>query len=505
LKKILLMILDGFGIATDTNTAFNAIAAAATPCLDSIQQNYPTGQLYASEQHLGLPAGQFGNSEVGHLTIGAGRVVKQSSTIIDEAIATGTFATNPALQLVSARCTNGVLHLMGLCSDGGVHAQQRHLLELIRISHEMLHIKRIYLHIWLDGRDTAPQSAVQFVGQLMKFLQQYPKASIATICGRYYAMDRDTRFERTALAYQVITQAQTQQHFTDPIAAIKAAYNDNINDEFILPMSAIGYAGMQDADSMICSNYRADRVIQLISALILPDFTAFSRPFTISNCLTMTHYTDNLPCLVSYPRQPIINSLGECLSQHDLRQLRIAETEKYPHISYFFNGGQHAAFIGEDRTLVPSPKVATYNLCPAMSLPTVAAKLQLAIKSNKYDFIVTNFANGDMVGHTGDFAATVQAVECLDQYIGEVVNTMLSCNGEVLIIADHGNCEAMYDLTQDQPHTQHTLNPVPIIYIGRSGIIAEGGSLADVAPTILALLGLPQPLEMTGKNLITLV
>ena len=504
MKKVLLIILDGFGIRK--NDDFNAIAAARKPNLTNYLQNYAFGEIYASEQHVGLPSGQFGNSEVGHLNLGAGRIVRQDITKIDHAIATGEFYTNQVLNDACWACSSGNLHILGLLSDGGVHAHQKHIYELIKLAATIPAVKQIYVHAFLDGRDTPPQSAKLYIQQLEDVLQDYPQAAIATICGRYYAMDRDNRWERIKLAYAAISQAQGAHQYSSPLAAIEGAYAEQINDEFIQPAIFKAYPGIASGDAVIFANYRSDRALQLSTALVSHDFKHFTQAdFNLAAFVTMTRYSDQLACPVAFPPAKISNTLGEYISSLGLKQLRIAETEKYPHITYFFNGGESTPFKNETRILINSPQeVATYDLKPEMSLPEVASQLVSAIQSDEYDLIISNFANGDMVGHTGNYAASIQAVEALDKYVGIVVEAMLARGGEVLLVADHGNCEEMFDYKAQQPHTQHTTNLVPCIYIGRKATITSGGALQDVAPTLLAMLGVAKPDEMTGNSLINL-
>lgn len=502
MQKALLLILDGFGIRSDDD--FNAVAGAAKPNLTKYMQNYTFGKINASEQYVGLPKGQFGNSEVGHLNLGAGRVVRQDITKIDYAIETGEFYTNPAFLAAFAATSTNTVHIFGLLSDGGVHAHQNHIYELIKLASAATNIQQIWVHVFLDGRDTPPQSAKHFILQLEAVLASNPKAKIATVAGRYYAMDRDKRWERVELAYQALVNAQGASSFINPCAAIDGAYAEGINDEFVKPAIFNNYRGINSGDSIIFANYRSDRAAQLSEVFIGKDFTGFVRKdLQLANFVSMTRYNDKLECDVAYPPATIVNTLGEYVSSLGLKQLRIAETEKYPHVTYFFNGGEQQPFANETRILVNSPKeVATYDLKPEMSLPEVASKLVEAIQSAEYDLIISNFANGDMVGHTGNYTASIKAVEALDLYVGQVVEAMLVAGGEVLIVADHGNCEQMFDYDSQQPHTQHTTNLVPCIYIGRKASVRDGGALEDVAPTLLQMMGVAQPAEMTGKSLV---
>lgn len=503
MKKALLLILDGFGIRN--NDDFNAVSGAAKPNLTKYMQEFAFGKIQASEQAVGLPKGQFGNSEVGHLNLGAGRIVRQDITKIDYEIETGDFYKNPAFLEAFAETSTKTLHIMGLLSTGGVHSHQKHIYELIKLASQSENLERIWIHAFLDGRDTPPQSAKGFIAQLEAVLVDYPKAKIATVTGRYYAMDRDKRWDRVELTYNSLVHATGITTFATPTDAVSSAYAEGITDEFVKPAIFNSYTGMHDGDSVIFANFRSDRAVQLTDVFVGKDFSGFARSdIKFARYVSMTRYNDKLQCLVAYPPTSIKNTLGEYISSLGLKQLRIAETEKYPHVTYFFNGGEQQPFVGEERILIDSPKeVATYDQKPEMSLPEVAEKLVAAINSNKYDIIMSNFANGDMVGHTGNYAASVSAVEALDKYVGEVVEAMRAQGGEVLIVADHGNCEEMFDYDSNQPHTQHTTNLVPCIYIGRSATVRENGALEDVAPTLLQIMGLPQPKDMTGTTLLT--
>lgn len=502
-KKVLLIILDGFGISPDMQ--FNAVKNAKMPNYDAYVKNYALGEIATSGSAVGLPDGQFGNSEVGHLNIGAGRVVRQDISRINHAIETKEFFNNKAFTNAVEKSSGANLHIMGLLSDGGVHSHISHLFALIKLVGNNENIKNVWLHLFLDGRDTPPKSALFYISQLQDYIKNYPKVKIATCSGRYYAMDRDKRYERIKLSYDAITIASSDESvYENIVEVINNAYLNGINDEFIKPHVLAGYAGIMSGDGVIFANFRADRAIQLTDALANPKFKEFPlHPQKLSAFVTMTSYEPRFNVLVAFPYEPIQNTLGEYISSLGLKQLRVAETEKYPHVTYFFNGGQKQPSVGEDWVLVSSPRdVATYDEKPQMSLPEVTDKLIDAIKLNQYDIIVTNFANGDMVGHTGSFDAAIKAVEALDFALGRVVPEMLNHNGEVLIIADHGNCEEMFDFKSNQPHTQHTTNLVPCLYIGRPAHIVNGGALKDVAPTVLTICGLSKPKEMTGNNLI---
>ncbi|MCC2625131.1 MAG: 2,3-bisphosphoglycerate-independent phosphoglycerate mutase [Burkholderiales bacterium] len=501
-KKALLIILDGFGIRNDKE--YNAISAANTPNWDYYTGKYAFGSIDASSFAVGLPKGQFGNSEVGHLNIGAGRVVHQDISRIDFAIEDESFGTIEAFNLAFDSAKSGNLHIMGLLSDGGVHSHINHILALIDLANNAANINQVWVHIFLDGRDTPPQSAIAFLERLLGHTIRFPKVKIATCSGRYYAMDRDKRYERLKLAYDAIIFAKSDTTTSDVIDAVKQSYKNGVNDEFVMPMVMSGYSGVQDGDSVIFANFRSDRAIQLTDAMTNPQFSFFAtKKIKFGSFVTMTEYDPKLLVKVAFPKGIVANTLGEYISGLGLKQLHIAETEKYPHVTYFFNGGKKGASPGEDWILVNSPRdVATYDEKPEMSLPEVTEKLITAIESEKYEFIVTNFANGDMVGHSGNFNAAVKAVEALDVALGKIIPVMLKHDGEVLVVADHGNCEIMFDKETGQGHTQHTTNLVPCLYIGRSASIMPNGALKDVAPTILKILGIVQPPEMSGHNLI---
>jgi 2,3-bisphosphoglycerate-independent phosphoglycerate mutase len=499
---VLLLILDGFGFRTEGDD--NAILHARMPNWIALRKNYAFGTIEASEQHVGLPKGQFGNSEVGHLNIGAGRIVQQDISRIDCDIEAGTFGDNLVLQDLFARTGDGTLHVMGLLSDGGVHSHENHIHALLHAA-QQAGVKRIAMHAFLDGRDTPPQSARIYIERLEAVLAGIPQARIASMTGRYWAMDRDKRWERVVTAYRLLVDGNGEFHADNALAGLDAAYARGENDEFVKPTSIGDKTVMADGDTVLFMNFRADRARQLVSALTRPDFDGFKeRQPAFAGFATLTRYGEEFPQPVLYGPQTIHNGLGEYLSGLGLHQLRIAETEKYPHVTYFFNGGEEQPYPGEDRILVPSPKVATYDLQPEMSAPQVATHIEEAIASGKYDAIICNFANGDMVGHTGNFDAAVRAVEALDECVGRCVRAMQAAGGEIVITADHGNCENMYDAENDQPHTQHTTNKVPFLYIGRRATIRDGGALRDIAPSLLAVMGLGQPDEMTGKSLIDL-
>ncbi len=504
-KKVLLIILDGFGLRE--NKDYNAIANAVMPNWDYYTKKYAFGAIDASATAVGLPPLQFGNSEVGHLNIGAGRIVQQDITRIDEAIANGSFYTNSVFINALKKTTTGNIHILGLLSDGGVHSHINHILALIKLASDDINIKKVWLHIFLDGRDTPPQSATKYIEELQDYIMQFSKVQIATVSGRYYAMDRDKRYDRLQLAYSAIVLGKSTYTAQGILLALTDEYNAQINDEFVRPYVIDGYRGFNNGDSIIFANFRSDRAIQLTDAIISKEFDHFERsPIQLANFVTMTNYDNRFNVAVAFPPNTINNTLGEYIAKLGLHQLRIAETEIYPHITFFFNGGRKEPYQNEERILIDSPRdVATYDLKPQMSLPEVSNKLVDAINSNKYDFIITNFANGDMVGHSGNLAAAIKAVEAVDEALGKVVKAMQDNGGEVLVIADHGNCEEMFDYEAKQPHTQHTTNFVPCLYIGKPAKIIAGGALKDVAPTLLAMSGLEKPQEMTGHSLIEFI
>ena len=505
---VVLTILDGWGIAEPSPT--NAVSVAATPNMDRLSGSYPMTTLTAHNGLVGLPEGQMGNSEVGHLNIGAGRIVYQDFTRIDLAAERGEFAANPVLAGVmdAVSGTGGRLHLCGLLSDGGVHSHIRHLIALLEVAAAQGLGERVFVHAFMDGRDTPPSSGISYMEELVGAMARTGCGRVATVSGRYWAMDRDKRWDRVARAWAALVHGEGATA-SDPVELVRAAYERGETDEFIAPTVLVDENGrplatIADGDAILFFNFRADRVRELCHAFGDAEFTGFAtgpRPH-LAQLATMTEYEAEFTFPVAFPPVTLTRILGEEVSRHGRRQLRIAETEKYAHVTYFFNGGVETPYPGEDRVLVPSPKVATYDLQPEMSAREVTDKLVEAIQSRRYDAIVCNYANGDMVGHTGNLEAATRAVEVLDECIGRIVEAMRGIGGEVLITADHGNAETMRDPESHQPHTAHTLNLVPLLYIGRKARIADGGSLQDVAPTLLAMMGLPQPADMTGRPLI---
>ena len=509
-RPVVLVILDGFGVRPPA--ADHAITNARMPHWTRLLATCPHTTIDASELRVGLPAGQMGNSEVGHLNIGAGRVVYQDFTRIDQAIATGEFARNPVLAaaVAAARERGAALHVLGLLSPGGVHSHERQIAAMVELA-AAGGVRSLAVHAFLDGRDTPPRSALPSLAAMDAVCGRHPGARIASITGRYYAMDRDQRWERVAPAYALLVDGQAPYAAPSASQALEQAYERGESDEFVQATAILDAAGhptrMADGDVVVFMNFRADRARQMTRALTDPAFTGFARPRVpkLAAYVCLTSYGEEFARLpVAFPPQTLANSFGEYIAGKGLTQLRIAETEKYAHVTYFFNGGVEQVYPGEDRILVPSPKVATYDQKPEMSAPEVTDRLVAAIESRKYDAIVCNYANGDMVGHTGNYEAAIKAVETLDACLGRVVAAARGVGGEVLITADHGNAEMMHDPATGQAHTAHTLNRVPFVYVGRPATVAGDGALQDLAPTMLALMGLPKPAEMTGSSLVHL-
>jgi 2,3-bisphosphoglycerate-independent phosphoglycerate mutase len=498
---VMLVILDGWGWREDP--ADNAVRQAHTPTFNRLWETCPHALLRASGEDVGLPRGQMGNSEVGHLNIGAGRRVLQELPRINAAIADGEIGRAPALLALIERLrqTAGTCHLMGLASPGGVHSHQDHAVALAKIL-AGANVPTV-VHAFTDGRDTPPRSADEHISRLTELLP--PSIAIATVCGRYYAMDRDNRWERVAKAYDAIATADGR-HFLDARAVLADAYTYEIGDEFVVPTVVGSYGGMRDGDGLLCFNFRADRVREILTALLDHEFSGFERRrvIRIAVALGMTQYSDKLDALMHtiFPPPTLTNMLGQVVADAGRTQLRMAETEKYPHVTYFLNGGEETPYPGEDRILVPSPRVATYDLKPEMSAPELTDKAVTAIVSGKYDLIVLNYANPDMVGHTGNLSAAIRAVEAVDTGLGRLAEAMRSVEGALLITADHGNCEMMRDPETGRPHTAHTTNPVPVLLMRSGSAALADGRLADIAPTLLELLCLPKPAEMTGTSLL---
>jgi 2,3-bisphosphoglycerate-independent phosphoglycerate mutase len=500
-KPVLLLILDGWGHRSDRT--HNAIALAKTPNWTRLLAECPHTLVETHGAHVGLPDGQMGNSEVGHMNIGAGRVVYQDLTRIDRDLESGAFFANPALVgACDAVKDGGTLHVLGLVSPGGVHSSERHIRALLELAARR-GVPRVAVHAFLDGRDTPPQSAAPSLRALENACQRLGNARIASVCGRYYAMDRDKRWERVERAWRAISEADANFHAGDALVALDVAYARGETDEFVKPTVIDGGVRVEDGDAIVFMNFRADRARQLSHAFVDPGFDGFARPRQprLAAFVTLTEYEQGLAATaVGYPPQSLGNSLGEYLASLGLRQLRIAETEKYAHVTFFFSGGREAPFAGEQRILVPSPKVATYDLKPEMSCPEVTTRLVEAIGSGTFDFIVCNLANPDMVGHTGIESAAIKAVETVDWALGELARAIHAAGGEMLVTADHGNVEQMV-ADDGVAHTQHTVGPVPLVYLGRPAML-KPGALSDLAPTVLALMGLPQPVEMTGHSLV---
>jgi 2,3-bisphosphoglycerate-independent phosphoglycerate mutase len=502
-----LIILDGWGYREDET--HNAIAQANLPHWRHLLSSYPNTLISGSGVDVGLPEAQMGNSEVGHMNIGAGRVVYQDLTRINQAIKTGEFRENPVLKqaLTHCRTADKSLHILGLLSPGGVHSEQSQIAALCSWAKEA-GLSRIYLHAFLDGRDTPPKSAAEPLKTLENCLAGEPEHRIASLIGRFYSMDRDKRWDRVQSAYDLLTSAKCEHQADDAQAALTAAYDRSETDEFVTATVIGTPAPIQNGDAVVFMNFRADRARELTQAFTDPEFDGFTRAAQpeLAHFITLTEYAADLQAEVAFPPDALSDTLGEILSKHNLKQLRISETEKYAHVTFFLNGGVETVFPGEDRILVPSPKeVRTYDEKPEMSAPEVTDKLVEAIKSGTYAGIICNFANSDMVGHTGNFAAAVKAVECVDACLKRITDALNEVGGQCLITADHGNAEMMVNPETGQPHTAHTCEPVPLIYVGPQQLeLTEGGVLADVAPTLLNLMGLSQPEAMTGRTLATL-
>jgi 2,3-bisphosphoglycerate-independent phosphoglycerate mutase len=505
-KPLVLIILDGFGHSD--NPESNAIMAANTPVYDHLRATQPNGLISGSGMDVGLPDGQMGNSEVGHMNLGAGRVVYQDFTRVTKAIRDGEFFDNPTITAAVDKAVSAgkAVHIFGLLSDGGVHSHQDHLVAMAELAAQR-GAERIYLHAFLDGRDTPPKSAQPSIERLDATFAKLGKGRIASLIGRYFAMDRDNRWDRVEQAYQLLADGNGQFNAATAVEGLNAAYARGESDEFVKATTIGEPVQMADGDAVVFMNFRADRARELTRAFVEPGFKEFERPRVpqLAEFVMLTQYAASIPTPSAYKPQALTNVLGEYLANHGKTQLRIAETEKYAHVTFFFSGGREEPFAGEERILIPSPNVATYDLQPQMSAPEVTDNIVDAIENQRYDVIIVNYANGDMVGHTGVFSAAVAAVECLDSCVGRIVAALDKVGGEALITADHGNVEQMADQSTGQAHTAHTCEPVPLIYVGkRPATIRPGAVLADVAPTLLTLMGLPIPSEMTGTSIVEL-
>ena len=499
-KPLVLMILDGFGYNPEDYG--NAIHAAEKKNIDRIFSSNPKTLIGASGMDVGLPDGQMGNSEVGHTNIGAGRIVYQELTRITKSIADGDFFSNEAFQSAVDNCKkNGsALHLMGLLSDGGVHSHNGHLYGLLELAKKS-GLEKVYVHCFMDGRDVPPTSGKDFIAELENKLKEIGVGKIATVMGRYYAMDRDNRWERVGKAYDAMVKGEGNQN-ASPVDTMEKSYADGVTDEFVVPTVCDQNGKISANDSVIFFNFRPDRAREITRTLVDPEFTGFERELFPLTFVCMTQYDATMPNVqVAFKPQSLKNTFGEYISNKGLKQLRIAETEKYAHVTFFFNGGVEKTYEGEDRALINSPKVATYDLQPQMSAYEVTDELLSRIESDKYDVIILNYANCDMVGHTGVFDAAKTAVEAVDTCLGRTIDALLSKGGTALVTADHGNADQMYEV-DGSPFTAHTTNPVPLILVGNQGALREGGRLADLAPTMLDILGLTKPAEMTGQSLL---
>ena len=505
-KPMMLMILDGFGI--NENKKANAIELANTPNIDKLMKTWPTTQIHTSGLDVGLPEGQMGNSEVGHTNIGAGRIVYQDLTRITKSIEEGDFFSIKELTEAIENCKkhNSKLHIMGLLSDGGVHSHIRHLAALLELA-KRKDFENVYVHCFLDGRDTPPASGESYIMKLQEKMKEKGVGKIASISGRFYAMDRDKRWERVSKAYDALVNGEGEKA-TSAITAIESSYQQEILDEFVVPTVICNsnnepLATIQNHDSVIFFNFRPDRAREITRSLVDPEFNGFKvKPLNLYY-VCFTQYDETIPNVhIAFRPESLKNTFGEYISHKGLKQLRIAETEKYAHVTFFFNGGEEKQYPGEDRILVPSPKVETYDMQPEMSAVEVTNKVVEAIQSDKYDCIILNYANPDMVGHTGNLEAAIKAIETIDDCVAKVVNAVEEKGGIIIMTADHGNAEQMIDYKTGEPHTAHTTNPVPLVLIGVEGVKLKEGKLADLAPTMLELMEIEKPEEMTGKSLI---
>ena len=505
-KPIMLMILDGFGINEKEDG--NAVKLANTPNIDKLMKKYQTTKIYTSGLKVGLPDGQMGNSELGHTNIGAGRIVYQELTKITKSIEDGDFFAIPEFIEAIENCKkyNSKLHILGLVSDGGVHSHIRHLYGLLEMA-KRRDFENVYVHCFLDGRDTPPASAEGYITDLEEKMKEKGIGKIASISGRYYAMDRDKRWERVKKCYDALVKGEGNKYASATIA-IENSYQKEVFDEFVEPTVICNgetpIATIGEHDSVIFFNFRPDRAREITRAIVDPKFDGFETKKMETYFVCFTNYDETMPNVkIAFKKEPLVNTFGEVVSKNGLKQLRIAETEKYAHVTFFFNGGEEKQYPGEDRILVPSPKVATYDLQPEMSAPIVTEKVVEAINEDKYNAIILNFANPDMVGHTGSLPAAIKAVETIDECVQKVVDAMLAHNGTILITADHGNCEQMIDYKTGEPHTAHTTNPVPLILVTNDETLkVKSGKLADLAPTMLEILGIEKPEEMTGESIL---
>ena len=506
-KVTMLMILDGFG--DNKNKDGNAIKLANTPNIDKLMKKYPNTDIFTSGLHVGLPEGQMGNSEVGHTNIGAGRIVYQELTRITKSIEDGDFFSNPEFIAAIENCKkyNSKLHILGLVSDGGVHSHNRHLYGLLEMA-KRRDFEDVYVHCFLDGRDTPPASAETYVAELQEKMKEKGVGKIASLSGRFYAMDRDKRWQRVQKCYDALVNGEGEKA-GDPIKAIEDSYQKEVFDEFVVPTVMCNgnepVAKIEENDSVIFFNFRPDRAREITRALVDPEFDGFETKKMNLYYVCFTSYDETMPNVhIAFKKEPLKNTFGEVVSEAGLTQLRIAETEKYAHVTFFFNGGEEKQYPGEDRILVPSPKVETYDMKPEMSAYEVTDKVCEALENDKYDVVILNFANTDMVGHTGSLQAAIKAVEAVDECVGKIVKIIEEKQGNLLITADHGNAEQMIDYKTGEPHTAHTTNPVSIILVtaNKEYKLKENGKLADLAPTMLDLMGIKQPEEMTGESLL---
>ena len=507
-KPVVLIVLDGWGYSEETEA--NAIARARTPVWERLWHECPHTLINTSGAAVGLPGGQMGNSEVGHLNLGAGRVVYQEFTRVNRSIRTGSFFTNETLTAAVDKAIGSgkAVHLLGLLSPGGVHSHEEHIHAMVKLAVER-GAEKVYFHAFLDGRDTPPMSAEPSILALDRLFAELRCGRIASLVGRYYAMDRDHRWERVRLAFEMLVEGVAEYRVESAEAGLREAYERGETDEFLKPTVVVPEGEdpvrIEDGDVILFLNYRADRARQLTSAFVEDEFDGFARMRRprLGEFVSLTRYHKRFDIPVAFPPEKLRNGFGEYISQHGLRQLRLAETEKYAHVTFFFNGGREQPFEGEERILVPSPKVATYDLKPEMSAEEVTDHLVAAIEGGRYDAIICNYANSDMVGHTGKLGAAILAVETLDHCLGRVLKAIHLAGGEMLITADHGNSEQMEDRVNHQPHTAHTTNSVPLIYVGaRDAVLEEGGALCDIAPTLLRIMSLEPPVEMQGRALI---